>query len=666
MTFLAPGFLVGLAAAVVPLIIHLLARWSKRSIDFSSILFLSEIQRSSIAWYSIREKYLLLIRTMLLIIIPLALSRPQCTGNEADARDILVIDRSASMDGSYGAIWNEAMDRARAVIHGNHGDIHSVWTAGEHATLIADQWTVNDNDAFLGTLAPTGEVFDCGSVLTDLRAWALRNGTEHVRIHLISDFQSENWKKGGTDVPGVTIYGIPLKGVTDNIGIESAAIVGLSSLTHGALIAQIEIGNYGREEVVSEVKILWGGETYRFPVTIPPGGSYIEVPLGPPMDDVMKGYVSVEDSSGITMDNRFDFIYSPPDVPGIAIMGGSDEERHRIQSVLIPSASFGSDFHVTMLDNTPIIPSELDTISTAIIFPTPVSKSLHDAIIQHYARGMGIVFICSGNDLPESWCDIMEEVIGASPGDLVIPGITTGETHVVESTLLHPILNVYRGIGGVSLPHVWRVFRWPSSHGRMLLRLPNRMPLLVEKDRGGGGKILVWTTGFLPPMSDWSSRSSFVPLFRRSIVYTSSDIRICTMETGASSEMTVLCPGNRCSFRMEYPDGSKIPLDVRFDRSGGAYLHVMLGYRPGAHVIRRENEIVAVCHAVIDSVERIPGREGFRPSSVRFDLSNGEYFVTDTRSDLGLSTILFLVAGLCLLAEGIVVGMLARRQSQRG
>ena len=89
--------------------------------------------------------------------------------------------------------------------------------------------------------------------------------------------------------------------------------------------------------------------------------------------------------------------------------------------------------------------------------------------------------------------------------------------------------------------------------------------------------------------------------------YASSDLNIATLKTGGSADIDVACPTSLCTFSIEYPDGSRMPLDRQYTRYGTAYLHVMLGYGPGAHVIRRDNEIVAVCHAVIDAGIMIVG-----------------------------------------------------------
>ncbi len=55
MTFLNPLFLIGLAAAGIPLIIHLFNFRRPKRIDFSSLVFLKELQKSTMQRVRIKQ-----------------------------------------------------------------------------------------------------------------------------------------------------------------------------------------------------------------------------------------------------------------------------------------------------------------------------------------------------------------------------------------------------------------------------------------------------------------------------------------------------------------------------------------------------------------------------------------------------------------------------------
>ena len=68
--------LFGLAAAAIPVLIHLLNFRKLRTVEFSSLRFLKELQRSSIRRIRIRQWILLALRTLLIVALVLAFSRP--------------------------------------------------------------------------------------------------------------------------------------------------------------------------------------------------------------------------------------------------------------------------------------------------------------------------------------------------------------------------------------------------------------------------------------------------------------------------------------------------------------------------------------------------------------------------------------------------------------
>jgi hypothetical protein len=104
MTFLNPFVLFGLAAASIPLILHLLNLRKLRTIEFSSLRFLKELQKTSMRRIRFRQILLLVLRTLLVIALVLAFSRPALRGSfaglggaEAASTMVVMLDDSPSM-----------------------------------------------------------------------------------------------------------------------------------------------------------------------------------------------------------------------------------------------------------------------------------------------------------------------------------------------------------------------------------------------------------------------------------------------------------------------------------------------------------------------------------------------------------------------------------------
>lgn len=80
MTFLNPLLLLGLAAAAIPLIIHLFNFRRPRRVDFSSLVFLHELKKSTMQRVRIKQWLLLALRTLAIASVALAFARPTMTG----------------------------------------------------------------------------------------------------------------------------------------------------------------------------------------------------------------------------------------------------------------------------------------------------------------------------------------------------------------------------------------------------------------------------------------------------------------------------------------------------------------------------------------------------------------------------------------------------------
>jgi len=75
-TFLHPLALVGLAAAAIPALLHLLERRVPPEAEFPPLRYLSEAERQSARRLKLRHLLLLILRTALIVLIVVAAARP--------------------------------------------------------------------------------------------------------------------------------------------------------------------------------------------------------------------------------------------------------------------------------------------------------------------------------------------------------------------------------------------------------------------------------------------------------------------------------------------------------------------------------------------------------------------------------------------------------------
>ncbi|MBP6875193.1 MAG: BatA domain-containing protein [Candidatus Eisenbacteria bacterium] len=103
LSFLNGAFLAALAAAALPILIHLFSRRRLREVPFSNVSFLDEITRRKVRRMRLRQWLLLALRTLAIAFLALALSRPVWQGAGAGMRRgsstvAIVIDDSYSME----------------------------------------------------------------------------------------------------------------------------------------------------------------------------------------------------------------------------------------------------------------------------------------------------------------------------------------------------------------------------------------------------------------------------------------------------------------------------------------------------------------------------------------------------------------------------------------
>ena len=82
-TFLNSSILLGLIAASIPLIIHLITRQKVKRVFFSSLYFLRELRTQKIRRIKIRQILLLILRTLIILLLILAFARPTLKSNLA-------------------------------------------------------------------------------------------------------------------------------------------------------------------------------------------------------------------------------------------------------------------------------------------------------------------------------------------------------------------------------------------------------------------------------------------------------------------------------------------------------------------------------------------------------------------------------------------------------
>jgi hypothetical protein len=125
MTFLNPFALFGLLAAAIPILIHLLNIRKLKVVDFSSLRFLKELQKTRMRRLKMRQWLVLLLRTMLVAFLVLAFSRPALRGTfaafgekHAASTIVILLDDSPTMGmrNDHGVLFQQTKDAVASLM----------------------------------------------------------------------------------------------------------------------------------------------------------------------------------------------------------------------------------------------------------------------------------------------------------------------------------------------------------------------------------------------------------------------------------------------------------------------------------------------------------------------------------------------------------------------
>ncbi|TAH37896.1 MAG: hypothetical protein EYC70_06835 [Planctomycetota bacterium] len=212
MSFLRPEFLWALPLAALPILIHLLNRRRFVRVDFGAMEFLRRALRRTRRRLFLEDLILLLLRTAAVLALILALARPAVdpgtlfAGRPARA-EVLLLDVSLSM--SHREAGSSAYERA---VHAGEQRLEDLDLArGDRAALVwvgapARRLAYGDPMEVRAALAERDRpergradwagAFDVAEKSAESLA---REGAEHIRITLLSDFQSSGFDLAGGD-----------------------------------------------------------------------------------------------------------------------------------------------------------------------------------------------------------------------------------------------------------------------------------------------------------------------------------------------------------------------------------------------------------------------------------------------------------------------------------
>lgn len=343
MNFLNPLFLIGLAAAAIPIALHLLNLRKLKTVEFSTLRFLKELQKTKIRRLKLKQIILLILRTLIIIFAVLAFARPAIRGTlpfmESYARtsSVIIIDNSFSMDVSdeFGNRLNQSRNSANRILSAmKDGDETAIIEAASPPN--PTQFSLSTNFAHLKEQISNVKISYRRADLENALRRAVNILSEsknlNKEIFIITDAQSNVFHSEMKDTAqlfneNISIFTIPV-GASSRADIQNLSIDTLNVITkifQSGKPVEIEarIRNNSKRTANNIVaSLLFDGERSAQRSVSIPAGEVRQVTLSaiPKKAGATAGWVEIE-GDALESDNSRYFGFILPEKPELAIIG---------------------------------------------------------------------------------------------------------------------------------------------------------------------------------------------------------------------------------------------------------------------------------------------------------------------------------------------------------
>ncbi len=553
MTFLNPLMLFGLAAASLPILIHLLNLRRLRTVEFSSLRFLKELQRTSIRRVRIRQWLLLLLRTLLIVALVLSFSRPALrgtaagfVGTRATTAMLIILDDSPSMGirTEHGVAFAQAQSMAEHIIaRAREGDEISLTRASDfaHSDRLISFRRQEDAVATLRTLEPTLEHVPFQKIISSGSALLARSTATNKELYLLTDGQKSHWPNAdhAGDTSGVGTFDGRMCVIRtdstsmDNVGIDSVQVLTqIISRDRPVEMRALLRRSGGHTDQRVGVSFYFNGKRVaQQNVAVAPNGVAVAVGRGTATETgLVGGYASIDDDP-FEPDNRRFFAFGVPDRIRVLLAEGSpgDGQYVRLGLTLGNDSTLARLFDITPVSGNLLHTTNLENFDVLVACGVASYSPVIAEQIARFVRSGGGLLLFPGPvaDL-RNYTEVLAPKLGLAAfhrKDSLNKEGGAGFTSFGKRDLAHPLFegmfDVRSGKERAELPSpVIFSAAAPGSiaGGHAVISLADGTPFLTDI-RSGSGRILLFSVDAGGQWSNFPLQGLFAPLLYRAVVY---------------------------------------------------------------------------------------------------------------------------------------------------
>ncbi len=548
MLFLNPAVLLGLFAASIPVLIHMLNLRKLRRIDFSTLAFLKELQKNKIRKIKLKQWLLLALRILIILFLVMAFARPTIKGiaiggtsSAAKTTAVFVLDDTYSMSvvDAKGSLLNQAkseiLELLKQIQEGD--DVALVLVSDNSKKEIKTTGNLSDFEKRVGDVTVSSSSGMIHNAIVKAAKILDESKNFNKEIYILSDFQTgrlsgnESLSDLGQILNNkVRIYTIDYSGKeVFNLGIDQFKSENQIFEKGKPVNFNVTLTNYSNQQVKNAVVSLYlnGERSSQQSVTIGPGNSkIISIQAVPKSTGFIDAIAEIEDDDILQDNKRYLNFYIPDKIP--VIIFSEDQQDTKYLKLALTAGDDKSLIEITEKNLGQL--SSIDLNQFDVVLIVGADKITGIDRLKNYINTGGSLFLIPGeNTYGENFNNLLQ--------NLNLPGVSGifGKNNSTDNSVTfdktefnHPIFaDIFsnRDKKKIESPDFYHFFKISTQgKGNNIISLMDGSSFLSEY-RIGEGKVLLMNTA---PLLSWSNlplKGIFVPLINKSVFYLASKER---------------------------------------------------------------------------------------------------------------------------------------------
>lgn len=627
MSFLNPIALLGLLAATIPIIIHLLNLRKLKVVEFSSLKFLKELQKNKLRKIRIKQIILLILRVLAIAFLALAFSRPtvknfnlNIIGSEAKSTVFIFLDNSLSMslvdkNGEYLAhAKRKAIDIAKSL---NETDDIYLIPFGEVDLKRKDYLPISklflEREISKINFSYSTTNYDNIMILTEK---ILSNSSNFQKdIFIISDFQKGNFPEKAVDLNNAfdnltNLYLIDIgKKSPINYSIDSLKITDKIFELLKPINFEVYLKNWSNDDVNDLVTdISFNNEKVsQRSIDIPKNESRAISLIGKAKNSGFIAVKSETEDDDFIYDNTYYNGLFIPDKINILLATDNLKDANFIRLALSQTFDETSESQnkITQINTNQIYSYNLDKFDVIFIIGTENIKDF--SRLKTFIENGGKVCILPGSESSPISFNNFTSVLGFRNMEGVTGDKTNKSAYLKFNNIdySHPIFkNIFIDDTkrNIESPKIFYTFNYKQDvNSQSIIDYQNGYAFLLEHN-SGNGKVMLFTTSTDLDWSDFSLKGIFLPLINKIVLYLiQNENRIEKLNIG-KNQIVPLSGRNEKRLKLITPDNIEKILDVEENK---AYQYVVINdvEIPGHYYLKDNEKILKMIVVNINNNE---------------------------------------------------------------